>query len=39
LPLKKLVKLARQEYESYDNPLEWVKARIEADFEAAHAGI
>jgi hypothetical protein len=39
LPLKELVKLARQEYESYANPLEWVKARIEADFDAAHAGI
>jgi hypothetical protein len=39
LPLKELVKLARQEYESYGNPLEWVKARIEADFDAAHAGI
>lgn len=39
LPLEELMKLARQEYESYDNPLEWVKARIEADFDTAHAAM
>ena len=39
LRLEDLVKMARQEYESYDNPLEWVKARIEADFDTAHAAM
>jgi hypothetical protein len=39
LPLKELMRMARHEYESFDNPLEWVKARLEADFDAAHAGI
>lgn len=39
LPLEGRFKMARQEYESYDNPLEWVKACIEARFDTAHAAM
>jgi hypothetical protein len=39
LPLEGRLKMARQEYESYDNPLEWVKACIEAHFDTAHAAM
>ncbi|MGE2689086.1 hypothetical protein [Mycolicibacterium pulveris] len=39
VPLEELVRLARDEYESYANPLEWVKDRIVKNYEAAHAGI
>jgi hypothetical protein len=38
-PLKELMQMARSEYESYDDPLHWVKARVEKDFDAARAGI
>lgn len=33
------MQMARSEYESFDNPLLWVKARIENDYDAAHSGI
>ena len=33
------VRLAISEYESYSNPLEWVKNLISNDYETAHAGI
>ncbi|MED5815259.1 hypothetical protein VST63_23105 [Mycolicibacterium sp. 050232] len=39
LPLEELVRAARTEYESYGNPLEWVRDRIAANFERAHAGV
>jgi hypothetical protein len=39
LPLAELAALARAEYESYPNPLEWVRDRIARYYEAAHAGI
>jgi hypothetical protein len=39
VPLKELVQIARAEYESYDNPLHWVKTRLEKDFDTAHSGI
>jgi hypothetical protein len=39
LPLDQVAQMARAEYESYDNPLSWVKARIECHFDVAHAGI
>lgn len=39
VPLEEQVRLARAEYYSYTNPLEWVKDRIVRNYEAAHAGI
>jgi hypothetical protein len=39
LPLAELADLASSEYNSYANPLEWVRNRIEVYYEAAHAGI
>jgi hypothetical protein len=39
LPLGELAKRARAEYESYANPLEWVRSRIVKYYDAAHAGI
>lgn len=39
LPLEELVRAARTEYESYANPLQWVRDRIADNFERAHAGI
>ncbi|MGA9490067.1 MAG: hypothetical protein WBV80_07405 [Mycobacterium sp.] len=39
LPLAELAAQARAEYESYANPLEWVRDRIVKYYEAAHAGI
>lgn len=39
LPLEELVSAARAEYESYANPLEWVRDRITKNYEAAHVGI
>jgi hypothetical protein len=39
LPLAELADLARAEYKSYSNPLEWVRDRIIKYYEAAHKGI
>lgn len=39
LPLAELAAQARAEYESYANPLEWVRDRIAEYYESAHAGI
>ncbi|ALR10822.1 hypothetical protein MYCSP_04345 [Mycobacteroides saopaulense] len=39
LPLEELASAARAEYESYANPLEWVRDRITRNYEAAHVGI
>ncbi|MDV3130180.1 hypothetical protein M1247_35120 [Mycobacterium sp. 21AC1] len=39
LPLEELTQIARSEYESYSNPLEWVRDRIAKNYEAAHTGI
>lgn len=39
LPLVELADFARSEYNSYANPLEWVKDRIVKNYDAAHAGI
>jgi hypothetical protein len=39
LPLAELAELARGEYNSYPNPLEWVRDRIAQHYQAAHAGI
>lgn len=39
LPLEELVKVARAEYQSYANPLGWVRDRIVKYYEAAHTGI
>ena len=39
LPLAELAALARAEYESYANPLEWVRDRIVKYYGAAHRGI
>lgn len=39
LPATELIQLARREYESYSNPLEWVRDRIRANYESAHASI
>lgn len=39
LPLRELAELARAEYDSYGNPLDWVRDRIVKYYEAAHAGI
>jgi hypothetical protein len=39
LPLAELAELARAEYKSYSNPLEWVRDRIIKYYEAAHEGI
>lgn len=39
LPLAELAELARAEYTSYSNPLEWVRDRILKYYEAAHKGI
>ena len=39
LPLAELAELARAEYKSYSNPLEWVRDRIIKYYEAAHKGI
>jgi hypothetical protein len=39
LPLAELAELARAEYKSYSNPLEWVRDRIVKYYEAAHKGI
>lgn len=39
LPLAELAAQARAEYESYANPLEWVRDRIVKYYQAAHAGI
>ncbi|MBE9618484.1 hypothetical protein [Mycolicibacterium smegmatis] len=39
LPASELIKIARREYESYSNPLEWVRDRIRANYESAHASI
>ena len=39
VPLAELVRLAKAEYDSYTNPLEWVRDRIVRNYEAAHAGI
>jgi hypothetical protein len=39
LPLAELAEFARAQYNSYANPLEWVRDRIAEDFQAAHAGI
>jgi len=39
LPLAELAESARAEYNSYANPLEWVRDRIAANYQAAHEGI
>lgn len=39
LPLAELAELARAEYNSYSNPLEWVRDRIAKYYDAAHKGI
>jgi hypothetical protein len=39
LPLAELAELARAEYNSYSNPLEWVRDRIVKYYDAAHKGI
>jgi hypothetical protein len=39
LPLDELLDSARSEYDSYANPLEWVRDRIAQHYEAARAGI
>lgn len=39
MPLAELAQAARAEYESYANPLEWVRDRIADNFERAHTGI
>ena len=39
LPATELIQIARREYESYSNPLEWVRDRIRANYESAHASI
>jgi hypothetical protein len=39
VPVEELVRLARAEFESYAEPLEWVKDRIAKYFDVAHAGI
>ena len=39
LPLAELAELARAEYDSYSNPLEWVRDRIVKYYDAAHKGI
>lgn len=39
LPLAELAELARAEYKSYSNPLEWVRDRIVKYYDAAHKGI
>lgn len=39
LPLAELAAQARAEYESYANPLEWVRDRIVKYYGAAHTGI
>ncbi|SPM32306.1 hypothetical protein MRAB57_104, partial [Mycobacterium rhizamassiliense] len=38
-PLAELAALARAEYESFANPLDWVRDRIANYYEPAHAGI
>jgi hypothetical protein len=39
LPLAELAELARAEYKSYSNPLEWVRDRIVKYYDAAHKGV
>ncbi|MCP2627939.1 hypothetical protein [Mycolicibacterium smegmatis] len=39
LPATELIQIARREYESYSNSLEWVRDRIRANYESAHASI
>jgi hypothetical protein len=39
LPLAELAELARAEYKSYSNPLEWVRDRIVKYYDPAHKGI
>jgi hypothetical protein len=39
LPLGEIAERARAEYNSYSNPLEWVRDRIIKYYEAAHKGI
>jgi hypothetical protein len=39
LPLDELIRAARAEYDSYSNPLEWVRDRIADSYEQAHSGI
>jgi hypothetical protein len=39
VPLAELAELARAEYKSYSNPLEWVRDRIVKYYDAAHKGI
>jgi hypothetical protein len=39
VPLAELAAQARAEYESYTNPLEWVRDRIANYYQAAHSGI
>ncbi|MUL65530.1 hypothetical protein BOO86_13710 [Mycobacterium sp. CBMA 234] len=37
LPFEELLRAARNEYESYSNPIYWVRDRIEQNFDAARA--
>ncbi len=39
LPFAEVTRAARAEYESFDEPLLWVKARIDKYFDVARAGI
>jgi ADP-ribose pyrophosphatase YjhB (NUDIX family) len=39
LPLSELARTAKAEYESFEDPLHWVKSRIENHFDAARTGI
>ncbi|MEW2481743.1 hypothetical protein AB0876_19330 [Mycobacterium sp. NPDC049093] len=39
LPLEELIRAARVEYESYSDPLEWVRDRIANNYKSAHTGI
>lgn len=39
LPLAELAEKARAEYNSYSNPLEWVRDRIVSYYESARSGI
>jgi hypothetical protein len=39
VPPEELIRLARAEFDSYSEPLEWVKDRIVKYFDVAHTGI
>lgn len=39
LPIDELIQSARAEYESYPNPLQWVRDRIANSYEQARSGV